>query len=108
LLLAAPTYFLGQADPSAHPANPDQTYLIHRSDDAGMSHSLNTGLEKVIVTAEILPEMSKNRQGELDPLASPPFRDALAARKSSPLDVPPIDRHTGSAINAKIGRISRS
>jgi chitin disaccharide deacetylase len=50
LLLAAPTHVLAQADPSAHPANPDQVYLIIRSDDAGMSHSVNMGLEKLIAT----------------------------------------------------------
>jgi chitin disaccharide deacetylase len=50
LLLAAPTHVLGQADASAHSANPDQVYLFIRSDDAGMSHSVNMGLEKLIAT----------------------------------------------------------
>jgi len=132
LLLAAPTHGLGQADPSRHSGSPDQIYLIIRSDDAGMSHSVNMGLEKqyfgetrhdpqylaasrnktdsllamvqrlhshynLVVThvgiddSELgasldmnkggaLPEMSKNRQGELDALTSSRFRDALAAR----------------------------
>ena len=55
LLLAAPTYVLGEADPSAHPANPDQVYLIIRSDDGRMSHSEKHGLEKLIAIVEILP-----------------------------------------------------
>jgi chitin disaccharide deacetylase len=50
LLLAAPTHVVGQADPSTHSASPDQVYLIIRSDDAGMSHSVNMGLEKLIST----------------------------------------------------------
>jgi hypothetical protein len=50
LLLAAPTHVVGQADPSRHPGSPDQIYLIIRSDDAGMSHSVNMGLEKLIAT----------------------------------------------------------
>jgi chitin disaccharide deacetylase len=50
LLLAAPTHVLGQADPSRHSASPDQIYLVIRSDDAGMSHSVNMGLEKLIAT----------------------------------------------------------
>jgi chitin disaccharide deacetylase len=50
LLLAAPTHVVGQAEPSTHSASPDQVYLIIRSDDAGMSHSVNMGLEKLIAT----------------------------------------------------------
>lgn len=50
LLLAAPTHVVGQADPSTQSANPNQVYLIIRSDDAGMSHSVNMGLEKLIAT----------------------------------------------------------
>jgi hypothetical protein len=80
LPLAAPTYVLGEADPSAHPADPDQVYPIIRSDDGRMSHSENTGLEKLIATVENPPEMSDNRQGELDALTSSRFRDALAPR----------------------------
>ena len=41
---------MGQADPSTHPANPDQVYLVIRTDDAGMSHSVNMALEKLIAT----------------------------------------------------------
>jgi len=42
---------VGQAaDPSRHPANPDQVYLVIRTDDAGMSHSVNMALEKLIAT----------------------------------------------------------
>jgi hypothetical protein len=80
LPLAAPTYVLGEADPSAHPADPDQVYPIIRRDDGRMSHSENTGLEKLIATVENPPEMSDNRQGELDALTSSRFRDALAPR----------------------------
>jgi predicted glycoside hydrolase/deacetylase ChbG (UPF0249 family) len=50
LLSASPANAVGQADASKHPANPEQVYLIIRSDDAGMSHSVNMGLEKLIAT----------------------------------------------------------
>ena len=80
LPLAAPTYVLGEADPSADPANPDQVYPIIRSDDGRMSHSENTGLEKLIATVENPPETSNNRQEELDAFTSSRFRDALAPR----------------------------
>ena len=50
MLSASPTSASGQADASKHPANPEQVYLIIRSDDAGMSHSVNMGLEKLIAT----------------------------------------------------------
>jgi hypothetical protein len=115
-LFAAPTHVTGQAETSRHPGTPEQVYLIIRTDDAGMSHSVNMALEKLIETdslvamidrrqprfnlvvthvgidnAELgalldmntdgaLPEMSKNRQGELDALTSQQFRDALKAR----------------------------
>jgi len=49
-LFASPTHVVGQADASTHPGNPDQVYLIIRSDDAGMSHSVNMALEKLIAT----------------------------------------------------------
>jgi chitin disaccharide deacetylase len=50
LLSASPTSAVGQADPSKHPASPEQVYLVIRSDDAGMSHSVNMALEKLIAT----------------------------------------------------------
>jgi predicted glycoside hydrolase/deacetylase ChbG (UPF0249 family) len=50
VLFAAPTHIVGQADPSRLSANPEQVYLIIRSDDAGMSHSVNMGLERLIAT----------------------------------------------------------
>ena len=49
-LSALPTHVLGQADASRHPGTSDQVYLIIRSDDAGMSHSVNMALEKLIAT----------------------------------------------------------
>ena len=50
LLFASPTHVVGQADASSHPANPEQVYLVIRTDDAGMSHSVNMALEKLIAT----------------------------------------------------------
>jgi predicted glycoside hydrolase/deacetylase ChbG (UPF0249 family) len=50
LLLAAPAHVVGQAEPSTHSVSPDQIYLVIRSDDAGMSHSVNMGLQKLIAT----------------------------------------------------------
>ena len=50
LLFASPTHVVGQADASSHPVNPEQVYLIIRTDDAGMSHSVNMALEKLIAT----------------------------------------------------------
>jgi predicted glycoside hydrolase/deacetylase ChbG (UPF0249 family) len=116
LLSASPTNVVGQAETSRHPGTPEQVYLIIRSDDAGMSHSVNMGLERLRSGLKIdyvdyhmgtvfynpqfreiaerlakefgldmntdggLPEMSKNRQGELDAVTSQRFRDALKAR----------------------------
>jgi chitin disaccharide deacetylase len=50
LLFASPMHVVGQADASRHPANPESVYLVIRSDDAGMSHSVNMALEKLIAT----------------------------------------------------------
>jgi len=50
LLFASPTHVVGQADASSHPVNPEQVYLVIRTDDAGMSHSVNMALEKLIAT----------------------------------------------------------
>jgi len=49
-LSALPTHVLGQADASRHPGTSDQAYLIIRSDDAGMSHSVNMAIERLIAT----------------------------------------------------------
>ena len=50
ILFASPTHVVGQADASSHPVNPEQVYLVIRTDDAGMSHSVNMALEKLIAT----------------------------------------------------------
>ena len=50
LLSASPTHFAGRAGTLRHPGTPEQVYLIIRSDDAGMSHSVNMALEKLIAT----------------------------------------------------------
>jgi hypothetical protein len=47
---ASPTHALGQADASRHPGNFEPVYLIIRTDDAGMSHSVNMALERLIAT----------------------------------------------------------
>jgi predicted glycoside hydrolase/deacetylase ChbG (UPF0249 family) len=41
---------IGQADASRHPGNPEPTYLVIRTDDAGMSHSVNMAIERLIAT----------------------------------------------------------
>lgn len=43
-----PTHVVGQAEPKAPTADPQMVYLIIRSDDAGMSHSVNMGLQRLI------------------------------------------------------------
>jgi predicted glycoside hydrolase/deacetylase ChbG (UPF0249 family) len=50
LISALPAHVFGQADPSRHPVDPDQVYLVIRTDDAGMSHSVNMALEKLIAS----------------------------------------------------------
>ena len=49
-LSAFPASATGQTAASAHPASAEPVYLIIRSDDAGMSHSVNMALEKLIAT----------------------------------------------------------
>jgi hypothetical protein len=50
LLSASPTHVVGQTEPSRHPLNAETKYLIIRTDDAGMSHSVNMAIEKLIAT----------------------------------------------------------
>jgi len=51
LLSGCTTHTLGQAATSRHPVTPaEQVYLIIRTDDAGMTHSVNMGLERLIKT----------------------------------------------------------
>jgi predicted glycoside hydrolase/deacetylase ChbG (UPF0249 family) len=50
MLSGSPTSAVGQTGASTHPASREQVYLVIRSDDAGMSHSVNMGLEKLIAT----------------------------------------------------------
>ena len=47
---ALPAHVVGQADPSSRSVDPGQVYLVIRTDDAGMSHSVNMALEKLIAT----------------------------------------------------------
>jgi chitin disaccharide deacetylase len=44
----SPTHVVGQADPARRAGAAEQVSLIIRSDDAGMSHSVNMGLERLI------------------------------------------------------------
>jgi predicted glycoside hydrolase/deacetylase ChbG (UPF0249 family) len=41
-------HVVGQAEPASSAGSPEPVYLIIRSDDAGMSHSVNMGLERLI------------------------------------------------------------
>jgi len=50
MLFASPTHVVGQADASIYRGSPEQVYLIIRTDDAGMSHSVNMALERLIAT----------------------------------------------------------
>lgn len=49
-LSGLPTIVGGQSNSLRSPGNSGQTYLIVRSDDAGMSHSVNVALERLIMT----------------------------------------------------------
>jgi len=48
MLSASPTPAVGQAGTLAHPGSTEKVYLVIRTDDAGMSHSVNMALEKLI------------------------------------------------------------
>jgi chitin disaccharide deacetylase len=50
LSFGLPTGVLGQAEAARSAVAADQVYLIIRSDDAGMSHSVNMGLQRLIET----------------------------------------------------------
>jgi predicted glycoside hydrolase/deacetylase ChbG (UPF0249 family) len=50
LLAVAPTHTVGASAASAHSGSADPIYLVIRSDDGGMSHSVNVALEKLIGT----------------------------------------------------------
>ncbi|HEV3486129.1 MAG TPA: ChbG/HpnK family deacetylase [Vicinamibacterales bacterium] len=50
LSLVAPARANGQLDTTKRGATPDQVYVLIRTDDAGMSHSVNVALERLIAT----------------------------------------------------------
>jgi chitin disaccharide deacetylase len=50
LMAVAPTHAVGASAALARPAGADPIYLVIRSDDGGMSHSVNLALEKLIDT----------------------------------------------------------
>lgn len=80
VLATSPTAMVGQAGAPAREGPPAPVYLIIRSDDAGMSHSVNMALQRVMDTGLPLSvSMSKNRQGELNALTSQRFTEALKA-----------------------------
>src|SRR5215208_7390336 len=45
-----PTKAVGQLGASTNPGSAEPVYLIIRTDDAGMSHSVNMGLERLIAS----------------------------------------------------------
>jgi hypothetical protein len=51
LMAVAPTHAVGALAASTHSGGADPIYLVIRSDDEGMSHSVNVALEKLINTA---------------------------------------------------------
>jgi predicted glycoside hydrolase/deacetylase ChbG (UPF0249 family) len=50
LWACSPTHTIDRADAARRAASPEPVYLIIRSDDAGMSHSVNMALERLIQT----------------------------------------------------------
>src|SRR5213596_4138686 len=50
LVAARPGPLRGQAAVTTRPATPDPVYLVIRSDDAGMSHSVNMALQRLMDT----------------------------------------------------------
>jgi predicted glycoside hydrolase/deacetylase ChbG (UPF0249 family) len=48
LTACSPTPLVGRVDPAPRAANTEPTYLLIRSDDAGMSHSVNMALQRLI------------------------------------------------------------
>jgi predicted glycoside hydrolase/deacetylase ChbG (UPF0249 family) len=50
LSFGLPTHAVGQADAARRAGSRDQVYLIIRSDDAGMSHSVNLALQQLMDT----------------------------------------------------------
>jgi len=50
VLSAAPAHVVAQTGDAASRAATEQTYLVIRSDDAGMSHSVNVALQRLIET----------------------------------------------------------
>jgi predicted glycoside hydrolase/deacetylase ChbG (UPF0249 family) len=50
LLMMSPAKIVGQADASVRARNSAPTYLVIRTDDGGMSHSVNMALRKLIET----------------------------------------------------------